>query len=55
MGSAIQPVLSPPHCPLTKSALPEIAGEVIMADGVQSLAEVQLDSIPCSSLIYPGS
>ena len=48
LGSAIQTVLHPPHCPLTQSTLPEF---VFVIDNVEILAEV--GNIRCCSLIHP--
>ena len=40
LSSAIQPVLNPPHWPLIQLTLPELPQEDILADSVESLAEV---------------
>lgn len=47
----LQPVLSPPHCPLVQAALAEFAYENIMGHSAKSLDEVQLDHIHHSPLI----
>lgn len=48
---AIQPVLSPCHCPLVQPAPPEFAYENIMGHSAESLGEVQVDNIHHSLLI----
>lgn len=52
-SSALQPILSPPHCPLIYITLPELANEDVVGDSVKCLAEVKVDNIYCSLLIYP--
>ncbi|KAJ7411403.1 hypothetical protein BTVI_49502 [Pitangus sulphuratus] len=53
LGSAIQPVLNSPHCPLIQSPLPEFDYEDVVRDSAESFAEV--DTIHCSPVIYPCS
>lgn len=55
LGSAVQPVLNPPHCPLIQSTLPEFSYEDLVGDSVESLAEPKVDNIHHSHLIHPGS
>ncbi|KAJ7397362.1 hypothetical protein BTVI_136460 [Pitangus sulphuratus] len=55
IGSAIHSVLNPPHCPLIQPTFPEFSCEDIMGNSVKSLAEIQVDNIHCSPLIYPAS
>ncbi|KAJ7419643.1 hypothetical protein WISP_52739 [Willisornis vidua] len=55
MESDIQSTLSPPHCPLIQSTLPEFAHENVVGDSIKSLTEFEIGNIHCSSLIHPGS
>ncbi|RMC13989.1 hypothetical protein DUI87_09073 [Hirundo rustica rustica] len=41
LGSAVKPVLNPPHCPLMQSTLPEFDNEDFVRNSVEILAEVK--------------
>jgi len=54
-SSASQPVPSPPHCPLIYPVLPKFINENVRGDSIKIIAEVKVDNIYCSLLIYPVS
>lgn len=50
-----QPVFQPPHCAATYPVPHQFAYEDVMRDTVKSLANVNLNNIPCSPLTHRSS
>ena len=55
MSFTSQPVLSSPQCPHIYPALSMLHYKYVVGDSVKCLAEVKIQNIHCSSLIYPAS